>query len=63
MPPEVYGCLSVAENHARALKDLKWKFYGRGQFRYQKARQKHEAKIQRLISKAVKYLNNRKETL
>lgn len=63
MPPEIYGCLAVAEKHEKALKDIKWKFYNRHKSTNRRLEAKHKSKVQKLISKAVKYLNNRKETL
>jgi hypothetical protein len=61
MPPEVYGCLSVAENHATTMKGLKTA--NLTVYHRKRRAKKHEQKIQKLISKAVKYLNNRKETI
>jgi hypothetical protein len=55
LPPEVYGCLSVAQNHLNASKAAR--YYYRGEDR----KRKHLEKVQRLVSKAAKLLDKRRQ--
>jgi hypothetical protein len=51
LPPEVYGCLTVAQ--AYLDRSRKWK--------ERKKKGKHLMKVQRAISKAIRYLHRRQE--
>lgn len=51
LPPEVCGCLSLAQKHLDASRRIpcRWKWRER--------KRRHEAKVQKLVARASKLLN------
>lgn len=58
LPPEVYGALSVAQNHLNTSRKASKRTRWNGSC-YVNQKEKHLAKVQKLVSKAVKYLRGK----
>ena len=57
IPPEVYGALSVAQNHLTTANGARRQW--RNEYLRKKYHDKHMDKVQKLISRAVKLLRGK----
>lgn len=53
LPPEVCGCLSLAQRHLKTSKAARY------YYRHGDRKRKHEAKVQKLVAKAARLMERR----